>query len=89
MNNITNIIELECEHFILEVKYQWRKGHAGDYNNPPEEDVIDILKVYMQHYITEETDVIDINKRIRDYQLPEDWKEKIIEEIKIDIENFM
>ena len=50
MRTITNIIELECEHFILEVKYQWRKGHSGDYNNPPEEDVIDILKVYMQHY---------------------------------------
>ena len=43
----------------------------------------------MQHYITEETDVIDINKRIRDYQLPEDWKEKIIEEIEFDVESLM
>ena len=35
MNRITNIIEVECENFNLDVKYWWMKGNAGDYYNPP------------------------------------------------------
>ena len=67
MQQITNIIRLEYDNFELEVKYQFRKGNAGDYQNPPEEDIIDILKVYMVHYRTEESNIININKRIRAY----------------------
>jgi len=88
MERITNIIRLEHENFELEVKYQWRKGNTGDYLNPPEEDIIDISKVYMIHYTTEESNVIDINKRIRPYQLPLEWEKKIIEEIQFDVESF-
>ena len=42
----------------------------------------------MIHYTTEESNIININKRIRPYQLPLEWEEKIIEEIQFDIENF-
>ena len=86
---MNNIIRLEYDNFELEVKYQFLKGNAGDYQNPPEEDVIDILKVYMIHYTTEKSNIININKRIRAYQLPLEWEEKIIEEIQFDVESLM
>ena len=44
MNQISNTIEVEYEHFLLEVNYDWRKGHAGDYYNAPEPNETDINK---------------------------------------------
>ena len=87
MNNISNTIEVEYECFLLEVDYDWRKGNAGDYFNSPEPNEIDIKKVELLYYITEENNVIDINKNITD-KIDSTWEEKIIEEIENDVDNF-
>lgn len=87
MNNFTNTIELEYKGFILEVIYDWRKGNAGDYFNSPEPNEIDIKKVELLYYITEENNVIDINKNITN-KIDSTWEEKIIEEIEYDVDNF-
>ena len=92
MNRITNIIELECENFMLDVKYWYTKGNAGNYNNPPEEDEIDIKRVYIKTYKTEYSDVIVINKRLlpaSGNKLPSSWEKIILEEIFYDLENFI
>ena len=92
MNIITNFIEVECENFMLNVKYKWKKGNAGNYLNSPEEDEIDIKRVYINNYITEENDVIVINKRLiplTGNELPPSWEEIIVQEISYDVENFM
>tara|TARA_R100001369_G_scaffold23515_3_gene43245 strand:+ start:94 stop:375 length:282 start_codon:yes stop_codon:yes gene_type:complete len=93
MNIITNFVDVECENFILEVKYQFRKGNAGDYYNPPEEDEIDIKRIYIEYYNTEEDNIININQRLfplyNGNKLPSNWEKKIIQEIKYDLENFI
>ena len=87
MNNFTNTIEVEYKGFILKVIYDWRKGNAGDYFNSPEPNEIDIKKVELLYYITEENNVIDINKNITN-KIDSTWEEKIIEEIEYDVDNF-
>jgi hypothetical protein len=92
MKRITNIIEVECENFMLDVKYWYTKGHAGNYNTPPEEDMIDIKRVYIKTYTTEDNDVIVINKRLlpaSGNKLPSSWEEILVGEISDDIENFI
>ena len=91
MNRITNIIEVECENFNLDVKYWWMKGNAGDYYNPPQPDEIDIKKVYINSYITEENEVVNINKRIipNNQNLPSAWEKIIMEEIYYNVESMI
>ena len=91
MKRITNIIEVECENFMLDVKYWYTKGHAGNYNTPPEEDEVDIKRVYINSYTTQGNEVIRINKRIipNKEKLPSSWEEIIVQEISDDIENFI
>jgi hypothetical protein len=92
MKRITNTIEIECENFSLDVKYWWIKGNAGDYYNPPQADEVDIKRVYINSYTTEDNDVIVINKRLlpaSGNELPSSWEEIILEEISYDVESLM
>jgi|TARA_B110000483_G_scaffold243549_1_gene334052 hypothetical protein len=86
MIHFSNTIEVECDNFMIEVSYDWRKGHAGDYLNEPEPDAIDIIKTDILYYITEESDVLDINRNIPLQLLPPSWEENIIEQIHFDVE---
>lgn len=94
MKNITNIIEVDCDNFNFDIKYQFQKGHAGNWLNPPDEDTIDIKRVYINNYITEEGNVVNINKRIIPsvgqgrFELPPVWEKEIIKNIRYDLENF-
>ena len=95
MKNITNIIEVDCDNFNFDVKYQFQKGHSGNWLNPPDEDTIDIKRVYLNNYITEEGDVVNINKRIIPAvgngitrPLPSVWEKEIIKNIRYDLDNF-
>ena len=95
MEQISNTIEVEYEHFLLEVDYDWRKGHAGDYFNPPEPNETDIIKVNLIGYINNDGSVegmnVDYTDRIN-YKcpyLPINIEEKIIEEIEYDVESLM
>jgi len=84
MKRLTNIIEVECENFNLDVKYWYKKLNA-------QEDEVDIKRVYINSYTTEENEVININKRIvpNNRKLPSSWEKIIVEEISYDIENFI
>lgn len=84
MKRLTNIIEVECENFSLDVKYWYKKLNA-------EEDEVDIKRVYINSYTTEENEVIRINKRIvpNNRKLPSSWEKIIVKEISYDIENFI
>lgn len=94
MNHITNTIEIEYNYFLIEVKYNWRKGHPGDWLQPPDEDTIDLEKVNLIGYINEDGSIEDLNidflKRANnnDPYLPKGIEEAAIEEIKMDIDNF-
>ena len=84
MKRLTNIIEVECENFNLDVKYWYKKLNA-------QEDEVDIKRVYINSYTTEENEVININKRIvpNNRKLPSSWEKIIVEEISYDIENYI
>jgi len=83
MKRLTNIIEVKCENFNLNVKYWYKKLNA-------QEDEVDIKRVYINSYTTEENEVIRINKIIVPHQeLPSSWEQIIVEEIFYDIENFI
>ena len=86
MNNISNTIEVEYEHFLLEVDYDWRKGNAGDYYNPPEPNETDIKKVIVIGYINDNgnIDYLDTKVKFQMYDLSES---QILEEITMDVEN--
>lgn len=84
MKRLTNIIEVKCKNFNLDVKYWYKKLNA-------QEDEVDIKRVYINSYTTEENEVININKRIvpNNRKLPLSWEKIIVEEISYDIENFI
>jgi len=85
MNRITNIIEVECENFSLDVKYWYKKLNE-------QEDEVDIKRVYINSYTTQGNEVIVINKRLlpaSGNELPSSWEEIIVQEISNDIENFI
>ena len=95
MEQISNTIEVEYEHFLLQVDYDWRKGNAGDYYNSPEPNETDIIKVNLIGYINNDGSVegmnVDYTYRIN-YKcpyLPINIEEKIIEEIEYDVESLM
>ena len=95
MEQISNTIEVEYEHFLLQVDYDWRKGNAGDYYNSPEPNETDIIKVNLIGYINNDGSVegmnVDYTDRIN-YKcpyLPINIEEKIIEEIEYDVESLM
>ena len=75
MNNITNTIEFEYEGFTLKVNYNFRKGHAGTWFEPPEENSIDINNTEIISYTNEDNNIIDLNDIIK-------------EEIMLDVESF-
>jgi hypothetical protein len=85
MKRITNIIEVECESFSLDVKYWYKKLNE-------QEDEVDIKRVYINSYTTQGNEVIVINKRLlpaSGNELPSSWEEIIVQEISNDIENFI
>jgi hypothetical protein len=85
MNRITNIIQVECESFSLDVKYWYKKLNE-------QEDEVDIKRVYINSYTTQGNEVIVINKRLlpaSGNELPSSWEEIIVQEISNDIENFI
>ena len=88
MNNISNTIEVEYEHLLLEVNYNWRKGNAGDYYNPPQPNETDINKVMVIGYINDggSIEYLDTEVKFEMYALLE---EHILEEIEYDVENWM
>tara|TARA_R110002020_G_scaffold116989_3_gene267689 strand:- start:945 stop:1229 length:285 start_codon:yes stop_codon:yes gene_type:complete len=87
MKYINNTIEVEYEHFLLEVNYNWRKGNAGDYYNPPIEDEVDINKVIISGYINEDgtKELIDTQREFEMYDLSEAF---ILEQIQYDVDNW-
>lgn len=88
MDNITNTIEVKYEHLLLEVNYNWRKGNAGDYYNPPQPNETDINKVMVIGYINDDDSIeyLDTEVKFEMYALLE---EHILEEIEYDVENWM
>ena len=88
MNNITNTIEVEYEHFLLEVDYNWRKGNAGDYYNAPQPNETDINKVMVIGYINDDGTIEYLDTQV-EFQMYALLKEHILEEIEYDVENWM
>ncbi len=88
MKYISNTIEVEYEHFLLEVNYDWRKGNAGDYFNPPEPNETDIKKVIVIGYINNDgnIDYLDTDVEFEMYDIS---KKHILEEIQYDVESLM
>lgn len=95
MNNITNKIEVEFDYFLLEVDYNWRKGNAGDYFNPPDPCETEIKKVVLSGFINDDGSVedlnIDLTERIN-YNCPylnKNLEAAILNEIGFDVESLM
>ena len=88
MNNISNTIEIEYEHFLLEVYYDWRKGNAGDYYNPPEPNETDIKKVIVIGYINDNGNIDYLDNKV-EFQMYDLSESHILEEITMDVENLM
>ena len=88
MNQITNTIEVEYEHFILEVNYDYRKGHAGNYFNPPEPDEIDIQNVFITGYINDDGSIENLDNT-KKYNMNKESQKLIVNEISYDVENFI
>jgi len=88
MNNISNTIEIEYEHFLLEVDYDWRKGNAGDYYNPPEPNETDIKKVIVIGYINDNGNIDYLDTKV-EFQMYDLSESHILEEITMDVENLM
>ncbi|MAO19340.1 MAG: hypothetical protein CMJ25_01205 [Phycisphaerae bacterium] len=88
MNNISNTIKVEYEHFILEVDYDWRKGNAGDYFNPPEPNETDIKKVILMGYINDNGNIQELDTAVK-FNINQECEQQILEEISNDVENFM
>ena len=88
MNQISNTIEVEYEHFLLEVDYDWRKGHAGDYYNAPEPNETDIKKVIVTGYINDDGSIEDLDTEV-EFEMYDISKKHILEEIEYDVESLM
>jgi len=87
MNHITNTIEVEYHNFLFEVNYNWRKGHPGDWLQPPDEDETDIQKVTITAYINDDGSLEDLDIDCLEY-LTASMESKIIEGIEFDLETF-
>ena len=88
MNQISNTIEVEYEHFLLEVDYDWRKGYAGDYYNAPEPNETDIKKVIVTGYINDDGSIEDLDTEV-EFEMYDISKKHILEEIEYDVESLM
>ena len=88
MNNITNTIEVEYEHLLLEVDYNWRKGNAGDYYNPPQPNETDINKVMVIGHIDNDGNIEYLDTKAK-LLMDSEVKDLIMEEIEYDVENWM
>jgi GTP cyclohydrolase III len=88
MNQITNTIQVEYEHFLLEVDYDWRKGNAGDYYNAPQPNETDINKVVVIAHIDYNGYINYLDKEIK-FETNIEVENTIMEEIEYDIENWM
>ena len=88
MKQISNSIIVEYEHFLLEVDYDWRKGHAGDYYNAPEPNETDIKKVIITGYINDDGSIEDLDTEV-EFEMYDISKKHILEEIEYDVESLM
>jgi len=88
MKQISNSIVVEYEHFLLEVDYDWRKGHAGDYYNAPEPNETDIKKVIVTGYINDDGSIEDLDTEV-EFEMYDLSKKHILEEIEYDVESLM
>lgn len=88
MKQISNSIVVEYEHFLLEVDYDWRKGHAGDYYNAPEPNETDIKKVIVTGYINDDGSIEDLDTEV-EFEMYDISKKHILEEIEYDVESLM
>lgn len=88
MKQISNSIIVEYEHFLLEVDYDWRKGHAGDYFNAPEPNETDIKKVIVTGYINDDGSIEDLDTEV-EFEMYDLSKKHILEEIEYDVESLM
>jgi hypothetical protein len=88
MKQISNSIIVEYEHFLLEVDYDWRKGHAGDYYNAPEPNETDIKKVIVTGYINDDGSIEDLDTEV-EFEMYDLSKKHILEEIEYDVESLM
>jgi hypothetical protein len=88
MKQISNSIIVEYEHFLLEVDYDWRKGHAGDYFNAPEPNETDIKKVIVTGYINDDGSIEELDTEV-EFEMYELSKKHILEEIEYDVESLM
>ena len=88
MNQITNTIQVEYEHFLLEVDYDWRKGNAGDYYNAPQPNETDIKQVYVIGHIDNDGNIEYLDTKAK-LLMDSEVKDLIMEEIEYDVENWM
>ena len=88
MNQITNTIQVEYEHFLLEVDYDWRKGNAGDYYNAPQPNETDIKQVYVIGHIDNDGNIEYLDTKAK-LLMDSEVKDIIMEEIYDDVENWM
>ena len=88
MDNISNTIQVEYQHFLLEVDYDWRKGNAGDYYNAPQPNETDINKVVVIAHIDDNGYINYLDKEIK-FETNIEAENIIMEEISYDIENWM
>jgi len=88
MEQISNTIKVEYEHFLLEVDYDWRKGHAGDYYNAPEPNETDINKVIVIGYINDDGKIEHLDTKVK-FEMYDLSEKHILEEIEYDVESLM
>lgn len=85
MNYITNTIEIEHEGYTVEVEYSWKKGYAGSWLQPPEQDVIDITNIEVISLINEDCQEIPFDKNY----IPDIPYDIIEEQIQMDVEQLL
>ena len=88
MNHITNTIEVEYEHFLLEVDYDWTKGNSGDYYNPPEPQETIIKKVVVIGHIDDNGFYTYFEKPIM-FNMNQECQDLIVNEISDNVESMM
>lgn len=88
MKKISNTIEFEYEHFLLEVDYYWTKGDAGNYFNPPQPDEVDIEKVIIIGYINDDGNIEYLDTAVK-FNMTQECQQQIVQAISDDVESLV
>ena len=88
MKQISNTIEVEYEHFLLEVDYDWTKGNAGNYFNPPQPEEVDIKKVIIIGYINDDGNIEYLDTAVK-FNMTQECQQQIVQAISDDVESLV